>query len=840
MPGRSLSSLRVPANRLRRTCDARTFKFKTTASVKPLEGTVGQDRAVQAMDFGLSVEAAGFNVFVSGPPGTGRSTELRSQIQRVAAERPAPRDWCYVFNFKEPTRPRALSLPPDRGHKLSHDVDDLIDSVRQEVPKAFESDEYAQRRDQVNREVQAQREQMFEGLQKEANAREMTINVTPMGITTVPVMEGKPLNKEQYDLLTDEQKHRVQERTAELDSIIAQFLPQLRRLDRGVAQLLAELDRQVMVAITSPMIDDLKRDYGDEPHVVEFIEGLREDLIESLDAFRGQEEQQQQGPIPGLATAVRENVFNRYKVNVIVTHDPEQHAPVVFEDSPSYYRMFGRIDYRSSFGSMTTDHTMIKPGALHRANGGFLAVEALDLFTQPMVWETLKRELRTGQIMLENLGEQLSIIPTATLAPEPIPLNVKVAVIGNTRIFTLLQNADEDFRKLFKAKADFTIDVERTDTNVQLYAQFIARQVAELGMRPFDRAAVARVVEYSSRIVSDQEKLSLRMMEIVDLLVESDYWACDDGRDVVTAAYVDMALEKKIYRSNLVEERIQEYITNGTIKVDVDGAVSGQVNGLSVYDLGDYAFGRPSRITARVSLGRGQVINLEREIQRSGPSHSKGFLILNGYLNGKFANRQPLSFTASITFEQVYDEVDGDSASSTELYALLSAITDVPLKQGMAVTGSVNQLGEVQAIGGVNEKIEGFFAVCKAKGLTGEQGVIIPKDNVRNLMLKSDVVDAIRRGQFNVWAVSTIEQGIELLTDMPAGKLRKDGTYPEGTLFRRVTDALESMTRRAIEVNRAGQRELMAPLSTLPAAAARREKRGDNGTRGKRRRREDA
>jgi lon-related putative ATP-dependent protease len=837
MPGRSLSSLRVPAARLRRVCDARAFKFKTTADVKPLEGTVGQDRAVKAMDFGLSVEAAGFNVFVSGPPGTGRSTELRSQLERIAAERPAPRDWCYVFNFKEPTRPLALSLPPDRGHKLSHDVDDLIESVRTEVPKAFESDEYAQRRDQVNREVQAQREQMFEALQKEADSRQMTINVTPMGISTVPVIEGKPLTKEQYDLLTDERKHEIQERTAELDSIVAQFLPQLRRLDRGVAQLLAELDRHVMIAITSPMIEELKRDYKDEPNVVEFVDGLREDLIQNIDAFRGQDEQQQpQGPFPAFAGAVRENVFNRYKVNVIVTHDPKQHAPVVFEDSPSYYRMFGRIDYRSSFGSMVTDHTMIKPGALHRANGGFLAVEALDVLTQPMVWETLKRALRTRQLMLENLGEQLSIIPTATLTPEPIPLDVKVAMIGNARIFTLLQNADEDFRKLFKAKAEFTIDVERTDANLQTYAQFIARQVAELGMRPFDRAAVARVVEYSSRVVSDQEKLSLRMMEIVDLLVEADYWTCDDGKDVVTANYVDMALEKKIYRSNLIEERIQEFITNGTIKVDVQGAVSGQVNGLSVYDLGDYAFGRPSRITARVSLGRGQVINLEREIQRSGPSHSKGFLILNGYLNGKFAHRQPLSFTASITFEQVYDEVDGDSASSTELYALLSAITDVPLKQGIAVTGSVNQLGEVQAIGGVNEKVEGFYAVCKAKGLTGEQGVMIPKDNVRNLMLKPDVVEAIRSGQFNVWAVSNVEQGIELLTDMPAGKLRKDGTYPEGTLFRRVTNALEAMTRRAIEVNRAAQRELMAPAGTQPAAAAKRPKPGgDNGARAGRR-----
>ncbi|MEX0750993.1 MAG: ATP-binding protein, partial [Dehalococcoidia bacterium] len=481
MAGRSNSSLRVPVSKLRRACDASVFKFKTTAEVAPLEGTVGQARAVEAMDFGLSIEAAGFNLFVSGPPGTGRSTELRMQVERIAAGRPAPRDWCYVFNFKDPARPRALSLPPDRGHQLSDDIDELVETVRAEVPKAFESDEYAQRRDQVNREVQAQREQMFGALQKEADARQMAVNATPMGITTVPVVEDKPLTKEQYDQLSEEAKRDVQARTAELDSIIAQFVPQLRRLDRDVAQLLAELDRHVMVAITEPLIDDLKRDYASQRDVTDFLDRVREDMVSNLDAFRSPEEQPQT-PIPGLAANLRESVLNRYTVNVIVTHDGEASAPVVFEDSPSYYRMFGRIDYRTSFGSMTTDHTMIKPGALHRANGGFIVVEALDIFTQPLVWETLKRALRTQQLMLENLGEQLSIVPTATLAPEPIPLNVKVAIIGNNRIFTILQSADEDFRKLFKAKADFTIDVARDAQNVQAYARFISKQVSDLGM----------------------------------------------------------------------------------------------------------------------------------------------------------------------------------------------------------------------------------------------------------------------------------------------------------------------------------------------------------------------
>jgi lon-related putative ATP-dependent protease len=816
MNDRTLKALRVPVKMLRRECNVNLLRFKTTDDLRPLEGTVGQDRAVNAMEFGLTIEAEGYNLFVAGPTGTGRSTELRTQLQRIAAGEPAARDWCYVFNFREPARPRALSLPAGMGHQLGHDVDDLIAHVRREVPKAFESDEYAQRRDQINREMQQQRERFFEALQKEAQGRDLAVNATPMGINTVPLMDGKPLTKEQYDALPDDTKHSITERTAELDSIIAQMAPQLRRLDRTAAQFLAELDTQVLKLIATPLLDEMKRDYASDAPVVSFIDEVGADMITHIDAFRTTEdaEPQQQAMVPMLAAAQREASFERYKVNVIVTHESTNAAPVVFEENPAYYHLFGRVDYRSSLGSMVTDHTMIKPGALHRANGGFLVIDALDALSQPLVWQTLKRALRTKQVRIENMGEQLSILPTATLTPEPIPLEVKVTLIGTPRIFQILQMSDDDFRKLFKVKADFATDVERINGHVEIYARFIARQVQEKGMRPFDRSGVARVVEQSSRMVADQEKLSLRMIDVVDLLVEADYWACLEDSKTVTAAYVDKAIEEKVYRSSLLEERIQEYITNGTIKVDVSGEVVGQVNGLSVYDLGDYSFGRPSRITARVSLGRGQVVNLEREISRSGPSHSKGFLILTGYINGKFAHRQPLSFAASLTFEQVYDEVDGDSASSTELYALLSAIADVPLKQNFAVTGSVNQLGEVQAIGGVNEKIEGFYAVCKARGLTGEQGVIIPKDNVHNLMLKPEVVDAIKAGEFSVYAVSKVEQGIELLTGMTAGNLRKDGTYTQGTFFRKVTDCLEAMTRRAIEVNRASQKELVAGTTT--------------------------
>jgi predicted ATP-dependent protease len=819
------ASLRVPVARLRRECPASAFKFKTTASLKPLDGTVGQGRAVRAMEFALDIEAEGFNLFVNGPTGTGRESELLTQIDRIAKKRPAPRDWCYVFNFRDPARPNAISLPPDRGHQLGHDVDEMVANLRTSIPRAFESDEYAQRRDQVGRELASQRDKMFEALQAEAQGRGMFVNVTPMGITTVPAVDGKPITREQFELLTEERKQELQKHQQELESIIGQMAPNLRRLERSGATMLADLDKQVVLTLLTPLLDDLKDDYKDVPEVVDFLTRLGDDVIANLNAFRAPEEAQQQQeapPLPGLPPAPRlDGIFSRYKVNVIVTHTADTHAPVVFEENPSYYHLFGRIDYRSTFGSMVTDHTMIKPGALHRANGGFLVVNALDVLTQPLVWETLKRALRTRQVRLENMGEQLSIIPTATLTPEPIPLSVKVAMIGTPRIFQILAAGDEDFRKLFKARADFTTDVARDAANTQTYARFIAGQCKELNMRPFEAGAVARVIEFSSRLVADQYKLSLNMMEVVDLLVEADYWACDEGSANVSAKHVESAIEKKVYRSNLIEERVHEFLADGIVKVDTERAVVGQVNGLSVYDIGDYSFGRPSRITARVSLGRGQVVNIEREVNRSGPSHSKGFLILQGYINGKFAHRQPLSFAATIAFEQVYNEVDGDSASSTELFALLSAITDVPLKQGIAVTGSVNQLGGVQAIGGVNEKIEGFYAVCKTRGLTGEQGVMIPKDNLRNLMLKPEVVDAVRRRKFHIWAISSIDQGIELLTGVPAGKLRKDDTYPEGTIYRKVTDALEAMTRRAVEVNRAAQRELVG-------AGANSVKRGDS------------
>ena len=574
-----------------------------------------------------------------------------------------------------------------------------------------------------------------------------------------------------------------------------------RRLEREAQGRLEELDKNVALYAITPPLNDVRQEYVDIPKAIEYLDQVQDDIISRLQMFRGEPE----GPSPAVPGVSAEDFFARYKVNVIVSHDDGHGAPVIIENNPTYYTLFGRVDYRSQLGAMTTDHMMIKAGSIHRANGGYLIMQALDVLTGPIIWETLKRTLRCQEISIQNLGDQFSAIPISTLDPEAIPLDVKIVLVGNPRMYQTLHTADEDFRKLFRVKADFSIDMERDSGCVKMYAGFMSSRVRQEKLRNFHKSAIARVVEHGSRLVEHQAKLSAQFIDISDLLTEADFWAARDGSALVYDRHVEQAIEQKIYRSNLIEERIQDMIEDGTIMIDVAGAVAGQLNGISVYELGDYRFGRPTRITARVSLGSGQVVNIERETQMAGPIHNKAFMILSGYLRGKFAQERTLSLAASIVFEQTYDEVEGDSASAAELYALLSALSQAPIKQAIAVTGSVNQLGEVQAIGGANAKIEGFYAVCKAKGLTGDQGVLIPRENAQNLMLRKDVVDAVREGKFSVWAVSNVDEGIEILTGVPAGVADAKGRYPPDSINRRAMDRLTKMSRR-LAATRGGRR----------------------------------
>jgi lon-related putative ATP-dependent protease len=798
------STNRVQPDDLYRRCDPEQLGFETTADVPALDGTVGQDRALNAMQFGLDIKADGYNLFVSGPTGTGRNSTLRATVGRIATARPLPPDWCYVNNFHDGRQPSVVSLPAGRGRELARDMDAFVAACRREIPRHFESDVYTERREEVAKELQAAREQIFSPVEEEARKRGFTINITPMGIATVPLKpDGQPMTREEFAQLPDETRRTMQEKGEELQSLIAQAMTQVRRLEKEATARLEQIDKAVTLFAITPLLNELRQEYLDIPKAVEYLEHVQDDIVEHHDLFRSTEPDA--GPMAFLRPPVEE-ALTRYKVNVIVSQEGHAGAPVIVEDNPTYYNLFGRVDYRSQLGAVTTDHTMIKGGAVHRANGGYLIVQAMDMLTSPLVWETLKRTLRSREVRIENLGEQYSAIPVATLNAQPIPLDVKVVIVGSPQVYHILYQADDDFRKLFRVKADFTVDMERTPDCVGLYAGFIASSVKQDGLRPFHKTAVSRVVEHGSRLVEHQGKLSTRFIEIAELLTEADFWAAKDSSDVVKAEHVERAIDQKVYRSNLIEERVQDVIEEGTILIDTDGGVVGQVNGISVYDLGDYRFGRPSRITARAALGRGQVLNIEREIQLSGRIHNKGFLIVSGYLTGKYGQERPLALSASIGFEQTYDEIEGDSASAAELYALLSALSEVPIKQGIAVTGSVNQRGEIQAIGGANEKIEGFYAVCKAKGLTGGQGVVIPRENVKHLMLRQEVVDAVREGRFHVWSASTVDEGIELLTGVPAGEPDARGRYPADTINRKVVDRLARMSRRVAAAGRARRR----------------------------------
>lgn len=791
------AQLAVTPEQLRRRVDPARLP-STSADVAPLEGTIGQPRAVDALAFGLEIGAPGYNLFVAGSAGSGRERTVHDFLQQFAPTRPTPPDWVYVYNFAHPDRPNAIRLPAGRGRKFAADLDNFLEAAQRDIPRAFESEDYERRRRQALSELTQQRDALFDQLQTFAREQGFALEMTPAGIVTVPLSRGQPLSDEEFRRLPAQTRQELEQRSHTVQERTAETLRKIRLLQKEATERVRQLDRDVALFAAGPHLDELHESYSDQPEVLAYLDQIKNDLPEHLDDFRGgsEGEGQQAAVLSNLAAMRREEHLARYGVNVFVDNNSLKGAPVVVERNPTYYNLIGRIDYRATFGAMITDFRQVRPGALQRANGGFLILHVLDVLSAPFAWEALKRALICGEVAIENLGEQYTALPTERLRPEPIPLDVKVILIGPPDVYYLLYRLDPDFQELFKVKADFAPDMHWSDEHVNNYVAFIGRRVREENLRHFSREAMARVIEHGARLSEDQRKLSSRLRDIADVVSEANYWAGKAGHELVQADDVKQAIERRQFRSNLVEEQIQEMIDNGTIMIDTAGAREAQVNGVAVIDLGSYTFGRPSRISARVSLGRGSVQSIEREIKLSGPIHSKGFLILSGYLAGQYGQQYPLAVSATITFEQSYDEVEGDSASSTELYALLSALSGLPLRQSIAVTGSVNQHGEIQAVGGVTTKIEGFFAVCKAKGLNGEQGVIIPAANVPNLMLDDEVIDAVRAGQFHVWAVHSIDEGIELLTGRPAGRRGSDGQYPEGTVHRLVEDRLRSYAER--------------------------------------------
>jgi lon-related putative ATP-dependent protease len=786
-----LKKLELPVSELRHSFDPAEFTFETTAELSLRDEVIGQERAVKAMEFGLSIKNHGYNIFVSGIPGTGRNSIARSIVKRISAQRPVPDDWCLVNNFKDTDQPRAVKLPPGKGREFHRDMEKFIELMMNEIPKVFESKEYEEQKTHISEALEKAKEALFEETNRRALELGFQLSITRTGIVKVPLLKGKPLEPQDIDKLTPDQRRDIEEREKKVDAEIRDFLSKVRQLDKEAHEKIHELNRRIAHFAMGHQIDELREKYTINARIPEYLAEVEDDILNNLKEFLGQAPEL---PFP-LEGMDRASFLERYKVNVLIDNAKTKGAPVVEEANPTYNNLVGRIERKARFGAFFTNFAMIKSGSVLQANGGYLILNALDVLRNPFAWEGLKRIIKKNEVKIEDIGE-LYGFTTGGIKPEPIPVSLKIIMLGSPWLYYLLYYYDEDFREIFKVKSDFDTQTSDSRDEKMRYANFIGNAAKAEGLLPFRREAAAGVVDFAVRLAEKKGKLSLRFSDLANLVRESSYWAAQEGSAVVQGEHVDKALEEKLFRSNLLEERIQELFADGTLMVDVTGSVIAQVNGLSVYDLGDFSFGRPSRITARVYLGKAGVLDIEREAKLSGRIHSKGVLILSGYLAGKYAQDRPLSLSASLAFEQSYGEVDGDSASAAELIAIISGIADVPVKQNLAITGSINQKGEIQPIGGVNEKIEGFFAVCKSKGLTGDQGVVIPQLNVKNLMLKKEVVEAVKAGTFRVSAVKTVDEALEILTGVPAGERKTDGSYPEGTLNFLVDKKLKEMSKK--------------------------------------------
>ncbi len=772
-----------------RRCDTDQFTFATTEDIAGLEGTIGQEKALRSLDFGLGVSSKGFNIFALGESGTGRTVTVKTLLSDKAAKEKVPPDWCYVHNFKNPDAAVAISMEPGQGKVFQKDMEDFLKALKVDIPKAFESKEYEKQRSRIVEEFQQKQNELFSKLDDEAHQKGFTVRRGVAGVMLLPLKEdGEPLTPEEFGKLDEKKKKELEKTGRMFQERLNEVFRAMRETEKFVQDMLAKLERAIAFDAVNPLIERLKSRYKGHEKVGSYLDDAREDILTHLEDFRPSEEQP--SPVPFLKMPKQEVSFARFTVNVIVDNSETNGAPVVFDSNPTYLNLFGRIEYKILYGMALTDFTMIRGGSVHKANGGYLVLDALDVLRNPFSYDALKRAIKHEEIKVEDILEQYRLMSTATLKPEAIPLDIKVVLVGNPYLYYLLSSMDPDYNELFKVKADFDNRMERTPENIEKYAAFIASCQKAEKLLPFDRSGVARIVEHGSRLADHQERLSVRFSTIADLMREAHYWAKKDGVSFVSSTHVDQAITEKIYRVNRIEERLREATLEDVLIVNTEGVKIGQVNGLAVLDQGDYSFGRPSRISARTYVGKAGIVNIERETKMSGKIHEKAIFIIASYLGAKYASRKPISLSASITFEQLYDMVEGDSATCAEMYALLSSIAGVPLKQQYAVTGSMDQNGDVQPIGGVNQKVEGFFDLCKARGLDGSHGVIVPSRNVKNLMLKQEVTDAVRDGKFTVYAIEKMEDGLEILTGMPSGTMGDDGSYPQNSVNYLVTNRL--------------------------------------------------
>jgi len=796
----------LPAEMLYRRCAPESLSFETTAELEPLSEILGQDRAVEAIELGIGMRRDGYNLFVFGSPGTGRHSLVREFLERAGKRLPPPDDWCYVNNFDLLHQPKAIRLPAGRASKLHADVDRLLSEIQAALPAAFESEEYRRQRQALEEQLKERQGAIFEAISERARKRDIALIRTPIGLAFAPVHGDEVIPPDEFSELPEAERRHIQQDVQALEKELQEAMHGMPRLAHEIQRQIAELNQRTTMFAVGSLIDELIEAYRAHEPVVAYLEAMKADIVAHVELFQPEPD----GPsavVFGRRGADDTPAHRRYGINVIVDNREQEGAPIIYEPHPTYANLVGRIEHKAEMGALVTDFQLIKAGVLHRANSGFLVLDAEKVLVQPFAWEGLKQALRAGRLRIESLGQAYSLISTVSLEPEPIPLSLKVVLIGDRFIYHLLQAYDPEFLQLFKIGADFDERTERSESSERRFAQLLGTIARRDNLRPLDRTAVARLIEEAARLAGDAERLSTRIARIADLVRESDHYTEMADKKLTGAVEVQRAIDAHIRRSNRVQERLREEILRGTVLIDTAGARVGQINGLSVLQVGDYAFGQPSRITARLRLGAGKVIDIEREVELGGPIHSKGVLILSSFLAARYAQDFPLSLAASLVFEQSYGGVEGDSASSAELYALLSALAEIPVRQSFAVTGSVNQHGAVQAIGGVNEKIEGFFDICQARGLSGEQGVLIPSSNVKHLMLREDVVEACAAGKFRIITVETIDQGIAILTGVEAGERGLDGKFPEGTVNRAVEDRLIAFAerRRAFGADKGGE-----------------------------------
>ncbi len=775
---------------LRKDCDPAFFKFKTTRELDPFDGAIGQARGIKAMDFGLNIDIKGYNIYIEGPTGIGKTIYAKNKLTELAKKKPVPDDWVYVYNFANDNEPQAINLPAGLGKEFASDMNQFIDTIKNEIRSAFNNQDFEKEKENIQKDVEEKKIRLIDKLNKDAAKQGFEIKNTPSGIYFLPMINGKTLTEEEFNALDEKVRADFEERSVAIQQETIDTMKKIKELENKASEKMNSWQNNIALFAVTIQVNELRNKYKKFAKIQNFLKAIQKDVLTNLNDFIEEEKPVNVPPQMGQANATKP--WDKYKVNLFVDNSELKGAPVIIDSNPSFYNLFGKLEYENSFGMMKTDFTLIKPGLIHKANGGYIVLQVRDLLTNPILWDSFKRVLRTREIHVDTLKDyQLNAVAIASVKPEPIPVNLKVILVGPSNIYYALLEQDEDFRKLFKVKVEFDEEAPRTDSNMFKIAQFIHNFCEKEKAPHFNAGAVAKVIEYCSRMVENQSKLSTQLNDITELLGEACTWAKMENAKIVTAEYVKKAINERIERVNKYDQRLVEMIQNGTIMIDTAGQKVGEINGLSVMHIGDYSFGKPAKITANTYIGKAGIVNIEREVELSGTSHSKGVMILSAYIGEKFAQERPLSLSASLCFEQMYNGVDGDSASSTELYAILSSLSELPIKQNIAVTGSVNQKGEIQPIGGITDKIEGFFNICKLRGLTGDQGILMPYQNIKNLNLNDEVIKAVRDGKFHIYAIKTIDEGIEALTGVPAGKKNKNGEYTVGTVNFLVNEKLK-------------------------------------------------